>query len=256
MIVAIAALISLLFLGGVNEAFLIEKFEKGVKEYVVEKDRRKEIQEDIKTTKKHIKNFNKQRKKQYASFQKMYKDETSSEQNFYAFYELLEKERLDLQNTIIDERLAIIDKIDKDEWDAILGLSGEKHDKAQAKVLKKIEKKGPAVLFPKTRKAINDVSSDENQKTTLNAGLDALVAELEDLGAKINAVNVRENEILINKDADKTMLKSVKKEMNSMRKATFEQMVDFHSLLTENTSTEQWNKIVKAFTKEMEMSEK
>ena len=34
------------FFGGVSEAFLIDKIEKGVKQYVVDKDRSKEIRPD------------------------------------------------------------------------------------------------------------------------------------------------------------------------------------------------------------------
>lgn len=46
MIVGIVALFTVLFFGGVQEYFFIEKLEKGVKKFVIEKDRSKEILAD------------------------------------------------------------------------------------------------------------------------------------------------------------------------------------------------------------------
>lgn len=68
MIIGSITLITILFFGGVSEYFLIDKLEKGVKEYVVEKNRQKEILADLKTSKAFIKEFNKKRKSQSKTF--------------------------------------------------------------------------------------------------------------------------------------------------------------------------------------------
>jgi hypothetical protein len=60
MILGTLALINMLFFGSM-EYFLVDKLEKGVKTYVLEKERRKEILVDLSDAEKEIKAFNKLR---------------------------------------------------------------------------------------------------------------------------------------------------------------------------------------------------
>ena len=78
MIVGIIAIFAILFSGGTNEAFFIDKMEKGVKEYVIEKDRKNEILSELKSSKKTIKAFDKNRKKQLKTLKKFYKLQATS----------------------------------------------------------------------------------------------------------------------------------------------------------------------------------
>jgi len=59
MIAGTIALLTFLFGGGSFEIFFVDQLENGVKEFVVEKDRQKEILDELKTSKAFIKKFNK-----------------------------------------------------------------------------------------------------------------------------------------------------------------------------------------------------
>ncbi len=74
MIVGTIFLITVLFGGGLIDTFFIAELEKGVKEYVVDDARKKELTANIKSAKKSIKSFNKDRKAQF----KVYKDINAS----------------------------------------------------------------------------------------------------------------------------------------------------------------------------------
>lgn len=254
MIVALAALFSMLFLGGVNEVFLIDKIEKGVKKEVVEKDRQKEILAELKGTKKYVGKYNKQRKKQFGTFEKMYKEQGTTKQEFANFFEELDKQRQEIVDKVIDDRVSVQAKIEAAEWDAILGLSGETVDKRQGKANKKVEKKGSPVLFGKTEKAILKAVNDENKQKTLLEGLDELKGTFKEFGNTLISINVRESEVLIRKDATKAMLKNTQSELNVERQKCFQELIDFHELVKSNCDAGEWKSIMKAFTNEMEMT--
>jgi len=71
MIAGTVFLLSILFGGGALEVFYVDKFEKGTKKYVVDKERKSDILGDIKVAKKVIKQFNKDRKKQLKAYKKL-----------------------------------------------------------------------------------------------------------------------------------------------------------------------------------------
>lgn len=256
MIIGLATLITILFFGGTNEVFFLDKIEKGVKEYVEEKDRKNEILEDLKKSKKVFKEFTKIEKKKFAEWKSMYQDQNTSEQDFHNFFSELEKARISVQNQVIEERILILAKIQEDEWESIVKYSGDKFDKAKEKALKKSEKKGPEVMFLKTRKVISEVSTDDKKETLLIDGLDNLSMAFESFYDSFKSINVRENQILIDKQADKESIHEIKQELNEARKSCFEQVIGFHSLVKANTNSEQWEKIMKALTKELEISPK
>ena len=133
MIVGTITLLTILFSGGINEMFLIDRLEKGVKEYVIEKNRQKDILADLKTAKKFVDQYNKGRKTQLKEFKELYKNQATNDEALKAFFDVLHKERLVFQDEVIDYRLAIFNKIEDDEWNNIIEYS-------EASIDKKIEK--------------------------------------------------------------------------------------------------------------------
>ena len=61
MIIGTIALLALLFGGGTGELFFVDQLEKGIKEFVIDKDRQKDILSDLKTSKAFIMEYNKDR---------------------------------------------------------------------------------------------------------------------------------------------------------------------------------------------------
>jgi hypothetical protein len=205
MIVGTLALIALLFSGGVNEIFFIDKLEKGVKEYVIDKDRQKDILVDLKTTKKQIEDFNKDRKSQFKKFKELYKDHSTNDEDLQSFFDQLQAERLMFQDKIVDYRLSIFNKITDDEWNSIIEYSETSVDKKIEKEQKK--KSTNEVAFEKTRKAIISSVYDLNKQKEIINGIDDMIDTFEGLGVKIESINVKENKILKQKDAKKKSLK-------------------------------------------------
>ena len=100
MIVGLATLISILFFGGVGETFLVDKLEKGVKQYVVDKERKKDITADLKITAKYVKAFNKERKNKLKTFQNLNADRNKSIEDFASFFEELISDRITFQKKV------------------------------------------------------------------------------------------------------------------------------------------------------------
>ncbi len=251
MIVGTITLITLLFSGG-NEIFFIDQLEKGVKEYVIDKDRQKDILFDLKTTKKLIVEFDKGRKPQFKTLKNNYKSQTTNDEDLHTFFDKLHKDRLAFQDKIIDYRLSVFNKIADDEWNSIIEYSEASVTKKTTKEQKKKSKN--EVAFEKTRKAIVNSLSDMNKQKAVIEGLDDMIDAFEGLGVKIESINVKENKILIQKDASKEELKKVLDEMNDLRHLSFDQLITFRSLVKENSNDVGWDSIMKAFTKEMSLS--
>ena len=123
MIVRIVALFTVLFFGSAQEYFFIEKLEKGVKKYVIEKDRSKEILVDLKETKSMIKAFNKNRKGKLSEFLSMNLDCDIQRGAMNSFFKKRVDERLVFQQSMIEKRLLVTSKLEKSEWEEIIKMS-------------------------------------------------------------------------------------------------------------------------------------
>jgi hypothetical protein len=77
-----------------------------------------------------------------------------------------------------------------------------------------------------------------------------------ELGNEISSINVKSNNVLVRKDATKEELKEMVEEMNVLRNLSFNQLLNFHMLVKENTSETEWDPIMKAFNKELTISGK
>ena len=85
-------------------------------------------------------------------------------------------------------------------------------------------------------------------------GLDNMMNSFEELGLKINSINVKENHVIIKKGATKEELKKLLDEMNDLRHLSFDQLLTFRNLVKENSNDAEWNNIIKVFTKELTLS--
>ena len=133
MIVGIVALFTMLFFGGAQEYFFIEKLEKGAKKFIVDKDRSKEIILDLKEGKALIKAFNKDRKGKLAEFHTMNLDRDISREEMKVFFNNRKEERLVFQKSMADIRVKTFSKINDEEWNDIINLSDASVEKKMAK---------------------------------------------------------------------------------------------------------------------------
>ena len=260
-------LLMVLFGGGVIEAFFIDNLSKGVKEYVVDQDRQKDIRADLKNTEKAIKNFNKERKAQFKILKIMNASRATSGDEFDGFYNQLHKEHLAFQEKLIDDRLAVSKKIHANEWASIIAFSEASIDKQEEKAQKKADKKkekelkksennnrGEKEPFFKTRRAITESVPDTEKQQAMISGLDEMIISSRKLDSEIRSINVKENSIIIRQDATKEELKQIAVEMNHLRRFSFDQLIEFHMLIKENTDEPEWDKIMKAFNKDLSIA--
>ena len=245
-----------MFGGGMNELFFIDKLDKGVKEYIIETERQKDIRANIKASKNSIKDFNKQRKKHLKTLQEMYRSVDTTAQEFTDFFDALRNERLEFQKLFISDRLAVVEKINPGEWDDIIQFSDKAVDKRQQKAEKKVAKaeaKGEQG-FDKTRKSIANGVTDTNRQRALLAGLNGIQDEILGLSKQIEEINTTENEILVRRNASAGELQQIADDLNKLRDHSFDQLLDFRQLMMDNTSDKEWPKVARAFSKELELT--
>ena len=272
MIIGTIALLSILFGGGLIDTFFVDKLDKAVKEYVVDTERQKDIRADIKSTKKDIKQFNKGRKTQFKALQDMLASRDATKEDFDNFYAELHIGRVEFQEKLINDRLSLTQKIQEDEWTSIVAFSGdvidqreEKIDKKNQKALKKAEdnpdkaikkaakaeKKQP---FFKTRQAIVDNVTNAENQTLMLKSLDDMMTASHELDRQIKSINVKDNDVIVRWDATKEELQQLAQKMNVLRRSSFKQLVQTHLIFKENTDESQWEIILKALNKDLDMA--
>jgi hypothetical protein len=252
MLIGLATLISILLFGGAGELFYVDNLEKGIKKYVEEKDRKKEILTDLKNAKSIFKDFEKNRKADYKIFHNLYAEKNTSTEQLNSFFEDLVTKRTNFQAQIIDQRILIFKKIKAEEWDNIVQSSGSMAEKRVAKIKKKTAKKD--VYFSKTRAQIESHIKNEKNKQRLLAAIDNVNNSAKALESILLTINTSHNKILADKNSGKTELLEIVTEDSKNRNPLFDSMVNFHRIANDNCSDDEWHKIMKSFTKEMEMS--
>lgn len=252
LVAGLIALITAIFLGGPGEIFYVDNLEKGIKKHVVEKERKKEILSELKSTKTYVKTFNKERKQDYKKFIELYNSRDTEGDDLNLFFDKLHAKRTPNQEKLIESRLSIFSKITDNEWQSIVSTSELASEKRILKAQKKAAK--IKVLFPKTRSSIQKNVADINQQKKLIGNLDDFISSLAELEQTMKTVNVSENKVLANKDSSKKDLMEVFEEENKLRMASYTSLIAFHESIKANSSTDEWTPIMKAFTKELEMS--
>lgn len=253
MIVGIITIITLLFGSGSFDVFFLPEFEKGVKEYVIGKERKKEITGDLKVVTKIYKEYNKERKSDIKQFETMYSSRSTNEEDFAEYFTNIQAKRVSMQNEVIDARILINEKFESAEWDSIVAFSNASSTKVLEKEQKKNEKKSSKKSkesFEKTLKSISQVANSENQKSLIE-GLDSFKLKIEKLSTNLERVYVNNKTVLTKKDAEKKDLMKIAEKMNVLRNDTFKEVVTFHMLVKKHTNEDEWKKIMKSFNKDL-----
>ena len=252
MIVGLITLITALLLGGPAQIFYVDNIEKGIKKNVLEKDRKKEILNEIKNTKIIYKDFEKDRKQDYKTFLALYSDINSTTEELNSFFKELQEKRDSYQNKLIDQRLLIFGNIEPEEWDNILESSVTVAEKKMAKAEKKSLKSKED--FRKTKSNIESIILNNEQKQNLIKGLENVVSSRKELENMLLSINSSQNSILANKNSGKEDLQEIINADSKIRADVLMSLVSFHETARENCSDLEWTQIMKSFIKEMQMS--
>ncbi len=250
MIIATIAALTILFSGG-YEIFFIENVEKGIKEYVIEKDRRSELLALTKEAKSLAKDYNKTRNSKYKDFKTLYTAFSTSEDQLNAFFDDLTQIQGEFQQDFMKKRVEVAAGITDQEWDEIAISSKAARQKKIDKAAKKSKK--DKEVFLKTKKAIAEIE-DTAKKEIILTELEKFTSDMMGLVKSIEAVNVHESELLVKKSSSESELLSLYDEINVLRSKTFESIVSFHSVVKENLDAETGEPLLETFYKDLEIT--
>lgn len=245
MIPGIIALLTLLFFGGPQEYFFIEKLEKGVKKYVIEKDRSKEILTELKESKSMIKAFNKNRKGKLKQFLSMNLDRNAQRGTMDDFFKKRVEERLVLQQDMIEKRLLVTSKIEDSEWEEIIKMS----DASVEKKMAKLQKKGVKAPFESVAKTIESAIDDQDKQAQASAIVQNFKMRYTKLLDEVNSINTLESKLLSNKGTTEKEFMSVAKDMSQLRETAYQSFIDLHFDMKEITDESEWSKVMKSVNK-------
>jgi len=249
MIIGIATLLMMLFGGGSIDVFYIDKIEQGVKKEVTDKDRKKDLQGDLKEYTKTVKEFNKIRKNHLKELKKKNLDRSTSETWYVQFYESRFQERVDLQKAFIGQRIALQQKISDDEWEAIMKKASDQTTQLAEKEQRKEGKKKDENDFRVQEKAIVDNVADQERRMTLLEAFAVYEALYNQIHESYEDINVNESLFLANKDASEEEMIILAGLLNDQRVLLYAGYTVFLVAMHNNTTDEEWKPIMKAFNK-------
>jgi hypothetical protein len=234
-----------------EQVFIVNELEKGVKKYVVDKDRKKEILAVTKATTDTIETFNKHRKNQEKEFRSMNRNRNSTRADFEKYFGDRAKERLDIQMIMIENRLRMYEKIKQDEWNSIIETEKEARQKMIDKLNKKIAKGNIISPFTGMEKAIDQSIANEITKAELIETLDSFKSTHQSWVEKANDFSALDNEVLAKRDATREELVKEIMELNRFRMEMFSDIVDFRLSVSEKTNKEEWEALIEELDKIM-----
>ncbi len=249
MLIGLATLITILFLGGAPDYFLVTGLEKGVKEYIVDKEKKKELLAEFKIAKKKSKAIYKTRSELIKELKVLNADRLATTADFQENETLLIENAVEYQDLVINSRLNLINNITKDEWANIIAYSKNEVAQEKEKLQKKIDDGKIKDPFKDLEAQINKKIADEKNRTVVTEALKTFKNDFMTLAEKLNERNVNDTPVLMNKNSSKKDLKEIAAKINNIRKETYKSMLDFRSVLLENTNYEEWSKIIKEFNK-------
>ena len=245
----IALIIAILFGGGSLEVFYIDKIEKGVKKYVSDDDRRKELQGYFKEYKKAYKSWNKGMQKDLKSFKNQNLDRAVA----ITWYEDFFKKRLDetvkVQHEFIDYRINLQKLIYDDEWVQIIELAASAEIKEQEKEEKEARKNSDKDLIYNLRQAANENIFNPDSKKEVLAAWNIFKSDYDKTDDTYDHIDVETSEALVNKNLSAEEMKIIVVKLDSFRTDMYKSYIEFLAVLKENTSVEEYKVIMKEFNK-------
>jgi len=250
MIVGTIALITLLFLGGsVPDYFLVTGLDKAVKEYVIDKERKKEILAELKLAKKEIIANDKKRDALIKALKQTSADFNAGQSELIPFGDSLMENMTDYQELVIRTRITLIQKIKDEEWEKIVTFSKDKVKKNKEKLQQKIDKGKVNDPFEKLQSSLQSQIIDEDKKKGALTSLETFKGQFNNMANKLTERNVIDTPILSKKSSSKEELTEIADEVNVIRMETFNHMMEFRNDLKNYTNEEEWNKVIKEFNK-------
>jgi hypothetical protein len=246
------ALIFTLLGNGEPEIFYIDEFDKGVKEYVVDKARRGEILDSLKSATKKVKSFYKAREGQVKELKKKNQERQTTEQWFKDFFEERMQERRELQAYTINMRYNLQTKITTNEWAEIMGLSAANVSRDEVKAKKKELKDKDKNIFRDVEKAITENVSDSEKQALILSALANYEKKHDEIVNTYEQIDVKAGGLLADQNATKEQMNQYCLGLNEIRQNYYSSYLNFYFDLRNDTTYDEWKTIINEFNKVLE----
>jgi hypothetical protein len=245
MIIGIATLIMMLFGAGNQEIFFMDKLDQGIKKYVTDKDRKKELQSVLKEHTAFAKEFQKNYKRRAKLMKEKDLDKNTSDQWYRDFFDASMEERKGLQENAINTRMLLVKKINDEEWENILSISAEAAVKLEEKQQKEEMKKGINNYLQNMSNTINSSIAIDTKTKKVIEELKNLVKLWDEVVDTYEKFDVNHSELLVNKNASRDQYLEATGEVNQLRMKLNESYIDFLRVLKDNTDETEYTTIIK-----------
>lgn len=240
------ALFSML-MGADGLPFLIPKEEKAVKKVIVDKERRQKLKILFQKVADKEKAYNKDRKRFFKLLDETTNDQNSTAEDFARLGDDFQAVNAGVYDFMVDIRLSLGSYLTDEEWDAIIEFGKEEFYKADRSYEK---------AWPKFDKKINQLNArirvtmvDEQKALIIQEKLTAFGLLTLKNAKALNTYNVYENEVYNDIHSTKAELENVSSELLALRAEVFDEYVEIHKMIANNTSEQEWKKIVKSLNK-------
>ncbi len=237
--------------GSYIDSFYINKIENGVKEYVLDEDRKAELKKVFSSYDATMSAFNKKEKLNLDELKKKNLDKKTPSVWYDNQMEVLLVERKTLQSVVINLRLQMGTLINDDEWGQIMELADKDSEEDRAKEVKLVEESKNEYI--KLEQHIEITIEEKLNRIFVLDALDVYkVQELDRIRAYQRVNTSQETSLVLReKDVSKEELEALAKRLIDYRKNNYLSYIDFISLLAENTTSEEYTSIMKKFNKSL-----
>lgn len=247
MLIALATFISIVLLGGnMNEVFYVDDIDKLAKEYVIDTDRKDQVNGILSAAKKENKAFVSNRKAELKKFKSNLADTNVSDEALTLLVDSLQTEVIAYNESLVQYRIKVMEQITDEEWGNIIEASNEKTVKRLGKI-----KPNDKEAFRKTRGFIETGIEDPEVKKSLHDLLNELIVKTMEANEVVMKLNVMESEVLINRNSTKDELMDVLEQMTQLRSNMFRSVIIFRKSVLETCSKKEANGLMKAFNSEL-----
>lgn len=249
-----AFLITLLItkLSGVpEEIFIIPDLDKEIKSHVVDKERKKEILQVVKSAKNEIKAFHKLRKNKLKQIAKQGILKENPSEELLDIYKSYHNARLTMQSVLIDKRLKLQMLITDDEWKQLIENAVLPSEKALRQIDKSEQKDDDQVekLIREIEETIIKEITDVEKRQHLLNSLEKFNITLKEFIDESQQMNLKDNKIARNKNASRKEIEGFYKLQNELRQKGTEEYFQLRNSARRNTNDEEWKAIYKTINR-------
>lgn len=246
LIAGLIALLSLLF-GSNDLPFLLPKAEKAMHKVIVDRAKRKQLDDIFKRVEKYEKKFKKEKKAYIKQLEKLNSDQEARTEDFNAVGETILKVNSETLDFMVGIRLSIGALITQEEWTAIVDEGRKSYKKSEKQYVK---------VYPKFEKAVNKLTARIENIIADKAKAKLITDRISNFhkmtvtnSKELAAYNVFDNPVLGNIESTEAELRALNPDMLALRSEVFDEYVAIHNLISVNCTSREWTKVIKKFNK-------